>query len=144
MFTPQLMHFVACEDVPSGPCHTPAGALLTSGYVHVIDGADLDTALGVTVSDAALRAFENGGAIVTDPDFVADGNVTINQWDRAFTDSYWQTDDHDQPLDPARLVDAARHRGRSRPSSMVQGHHLARHRREGGHVDSARHHHRRV
>ena len=78
----------------------PGDALLSAGYVHVIDGADLDTALGVTVPDAALRAFESGGAIVTDPDFVADRSVTINQWDREFLDTYWQNYDPDQPLDP--------------------------------------------
>ena len=85
----------------SGTCTTPAGALLTSGVVHVIDADDLSIALGTAVPEAAIRAFNDGRALVTDPGFVADGNVTINQWDRQFADTYWGEDyNPNNPLVP--------------------------------------------
>ncbi len=100
LFTPELVHYIDCDTIESGSCSQRASALLTAGWVHVIDEADLDVALGVKVPEAAIRAFRGGAAIVTDPDFIADGNVTINQWNRQFVDTYWQYYDPERPLDP--------------------------------------------
>lgn len=101
LFVPELQEYIDCDDDPGAArCSTRAGALLAVGYVHVVDGADLDTALGTTIPDAARRAFDAGAALVTDPDFVEDGAVTINQWDRAFADGFWQNYDPNHPLDP--------------------------------------------
>jgi putative ABC transport system permease protein len=100
LFTPQLMHYVDCDTIENGPCNQRASALLTAGAVYVIDEAGLDTALGTTVPDAALRTFENGGAIVADPNFISAGKVTINEWDLELVDTYWQNYDPSRPLDP--------------------------------------------
>lgn len=47
----------------------------------VVNAADLDTVLGVTISNDEREAFASGAAIVTDPQWLTNGNsVRLNEW----------------------------------------------------------------
>lgn len=108
IFMPALQEYVDCNDIDEGECTTADGALLSAGNVYVVDAVQLDTTLGIAVPSEARAAFADGYALVTKsdasapyhsvgPQFVADGAVTINEWDRAWLDQHWQNYDPSAP-----------------------------------------------
>ena len=51
-----------------------------SNPISVIAAGDVDTALGIRLSDEQRDAYRHGAAIVTDPRFVTDGTIALGAW----------------------------------------------------------------
>ncbi|MDL5351622.1 FtsX-like permease family protein [Microbacterium sp. zg-YB36] len=90
---PALQDYVDCADAAPGNMDClPAGAAALQHHhaLAVVDGADLEAALGLAVPSSARAAFRAGAAIVTDPRFLTDdgrvevGTVTVKQIDGAW------------------------------------------------------------
>ncbi len=82
--TPDAPAFRAARATAHAGCTDPTceGAFLqASGSIMVVDPDQAATALGVAADDPALDILRNGGAIVTDPDYLFDdGTAVIAQW----------------------------------------------------------------
>jgi putative ABC transport system permease protein len=69
--------------------------------LSVIEAGDLDTAMGITLTDAERAAYADGSVLVTDDDYVTDGRVDVAVWTaRDFFDgkapgNIWENGDRD-------------------------------------------------
>ncbi|MFT4260627.1 FtsX-like permease family protein [Microbacterium sp.] len=106
MVYPELRGYTDCDDLVTGPCSTREMARFGGFTPAVVEPADLDAVLGVSIDAAVRAAFADGGAIVTTPydtasgggSYLDDGTVILNRWDREQLNAYWVTSQpHDEP-----------------------------------------------
>ena len=80
--TSVVIALIPTQELRSPDPAAPAirGLQNRSNPISVIASDDIDTALGIHLSDEQRDAYRRGAAIVTDPRFVTDGTITLGAW----------------------------------------------------------------
>ncbi|MFV0319256.1 MAG: FtsX-like permease family protein [Microbacterium sp.] len=77
--SPRVQQFVDCDEGPSAECRTADRVLLDGHYrLAVIDPADLAVAFGADPGRDAAATMRTGGALVTSPARLDDGQVELD------------------------------------------------------------------